>query len=274
MATTPGPLYSWPERSPSLWRCFATQCSAIYALMLRSVIGQTGKAKVGYFWELIDPILQVCIWFTLFTIIRGPRQIYDMNTFTFLSTGIISLFFFEKIAKQTATGSRQLGIYARFAVLTKADTIIASALLEAIQMVLVAVLLWGALVCSGYGFAPANPMGVISALACLAALGFGFGWFNAAFLTFLPLFYPRFLKVFYRVLFITSGAILPLERIPPAVFHYLKWNPVYQGVDLVRSSWSHTHDTWTSSYGYVLLWAAFLLLFGLILVKRTQRRLG
>jgi capsular polysaccharide transport system permease protein len=122
----------------------------------------------------------------------------------------------------------------------------------------------------GFGFAPADPLGVIAALVCLAALGFGFGWFNATALVFVPV-YGKFLAVLYRVLFFTSGAIFPLENIPPEIFRYLQWNPVYQGVDLVRSAWSYTHDTYTSSDGYVLLWGASLLLLGLLLNKPAER---
>jgi hypothetical protein len=40
---------------------------------------------------------------------------------------------------------------------------------------------------------------------------------------------------------------------------------------LVRSAWSYTYDTNTSSSGYVLLWAAVLLFGGLLLDKHAQR---
>jgi capsular polysaccharide transport system permease protein len=240
--------------------------------MVRSVTEQPRKARIGYFWELIDPMIQVGIWFVLFSIIRGPRQIYDMNMFLFLSTGIISLFFFEKVARELPRSGNRLSQYARFTVLNRGDALIAGGLLEVIQMVLVASLLWGAIIATGLGFPPADPLKVLAALACLAVLGFAFGWFNTMVLAFSPVLYSRFLKVLSRVIFITSGAIFPIEHIPPAIFHFLRWNPVYQGVDLVRSAWSHTHDTYTSSYGYVLICAAAFLLSGLLLGKPAERR--
>lgn len=260
----------WPARSPSLCRCFATQCSVIHALMIQSILQHQRRSKLGYFWELFDPMMQIGIWFALFTLIRGPRVIYDMNLFLFLSTGIVSLFFFQKIAVEMPSAGRRLAGYAQLPAVRQVDIMIAGGLLEAVLMTLVASILWGIIILGGFGFAPADPLGVITALACLGSLGFGFGWFNAAALVFVPV-YAKFLTVLYRVLFFTSGAIFPLEHVPPEIFRYLQWNPVYQGVDLVRSAWSYTHDTYTSSGSYVLIWAASFLLIGLLLGKPAAR---
>jgi len=269
-ATPPAP---WQPRAPSLWRSFVTQCSAIHALMLASVTRQSRKAKLGYLWELFDPLMQIGLWFALFTFIRGPRMIYDMNTFLFLGTGIIALFFFQRIAQEMPDALSDYGDYRRFPVVHQVDALIATGLLKAFVMAVVATILWSAIIFSGLGFAPADLLQVIFATACLGVLGFGFGWFNAMVMVFVPV-YGRFLRILFRVLFFTSGAIFPLERIPPGVFHYLQWNPVYQGVDLVRSAWSYTYDTGTASNAYVLGWGACFLLLGLLLDKPAQRALA
>jgi capsular polysaccharide transport system permease protein len=258
------------SRAPSLWRCFLTQCSAIHALMIQSILQHQRKAKLGYFWELFDPLMQIGLWFGLFVLFGRTRVIYDMNLFLFLSTGIVSLFFFQKIGTEIPSAMKHFAPYARFPVVTQSDALIAGGLLEAVLMSLVAAIIWGVIILGGFGFAPADPLGVLGALACLGALGFGFGWFNACALVFVPV-YSKFLSILYRVLFFTSGAILPLESMPPDIFQYLQWNPVYQGVDLVRSFWSYTHETYTSSDGYVLFWASVFLLFGLVLNKPAER---
>jgi capsular polysaccharide transport system permease protein len=238
--------------------------------MIQSILQHQRKSKLGYFWELFDPLMQIGLWFGMFLLFGRVRVIYDMNLFLFLSTGIMSLFFFQKIATEIPGATRRFGPYTRFPVVTQSDALIASGLLEAVLMSLVAAIIWGAIILGGVGFAPADPLGVLGALVCLGALGFGFGWFNACALVFVPV-YSKFLSILYRVLFFTSGAIFPVESMPPAIFQYLQWNPVYQGVDLVRSAWSYTHDTYTSSDGYVLFWAAIFLLFGLVLHKPAER---
>jgi capsular polysaccharide transport system permease protein len=238
--------------------------------MVHSILQHQRKSKLGYFWELIDPMIEIGVWFAIFTFLGGPRVIYDMNLFLFLSTGIVSLFFFQKIAAEVPGSLRGFRGFVRFTSLNQTDTLIAGALLEAVLMTIVSSILFSTIILGGFGFAPANPIGVIASLACLAALGFGFGWFNSMFVVFIPI-YGKILPVLKRIIFITSGAIFPLENIPPSIFQYLQWNPVYQGIDLMRSEWSFTHESTTSSDGYVLLFAACLLLFGMILQKPARR---
>ncbi len=238
--------------------------------MIQSILQHQRRSKLGYFWELFDPMMQIGIWFALFTLIRGPTMIYDMNMFLFLSTGIVSLFFFQKVAQEIPGATRRSAGYLKLPTVTRTDALIAGGLLEFTLMTVVASIIWGAIIMGGFGFAPADPLGVIGALACLGALGFAFGWFNANLLVFFPV-YAKFLTILYRVLFFTSGAIFALERVPPEVFQYLRWNPVYQGVDLVRSAWSYTHDTTTSSDGYILLCAGAFLLLGLLLNRPAER---
>lgn len=258
------------KNQSSLWHSFIVQCSVIHALMVQSLLAQTRKAKLGYFWELFDPMMQIGIWFGLYMLLGVNRMIYDMNTFLFLSTGIVSLFFFQKIATEMPGALKRFKGYVRFQSVTQTDTLLAGALLEAVLMTLVALILWGIIILSGLGFAPKNPIGVFFALACLGALGCGFGWFNAMVLVFVPV-YAKFLTILWRVLLFTSGAIFPIDRMPPQVFQYLQWNPVYQGVDLVRSEWSYTHDSTISSDGYILLCAACFLLLGLLMQKPALR---
>lgn len=257
-------------RRRSLGQCLASQCSVVYALMLHSITSQSKKARLGYFWELFDPLMQIGVWFALFAFIRGPRMIYDMNSVLFLSTGIIALFFFQKIAQEMPRALRSFGAFARAPGVNRSDLLIAGGLMEAVVMSLVAAVIWGGVILGGFGFAPARPLGAIAGVATLGALGFGFGWFNAMAIALVPV-YGKFLQILFRVIFFTSGAIFPLERIPSELFRYLQWNPVYQGVDLVRSAWSYTYETNTASTGYVLIWAAVLLFGGLLLDKHAQR---
>jgi capsular polysaccharide transport system permease protein len=254
----------------SIWQALCAQGAVIYGLMVHDITSHFKKSRLGYLWELFDPLMQILLWFALFVFIRGPRTIYDMNTFLFLGTGIIGLFFFQKIGRELPSALRRYSGLMRLPIVRQIDALLAGGLSEAVVMTLVAAILWSAIILGGFGFAPANLLGVIAACASLGALGIGFGWFNSMALVFVPV-YSKFLPIIFRILFFTSGAIFPLERIPPSIFKYLQWNPVYQGVDLVRSAWSFTYTTTTSSSDYVLAWAAGFLLLGLLLDKHAQR---
>jgi capsular polysaccharide transport system permease protein len=238
--------------------------------MVQGILVHFKKSRIGYLWELLDPLIQILLWFTLFVLLRGPRTIYDMNTFLFLGTGIIGIFFFQKIAQEMPGALRRQQVFLRVPAVRQIDALIAGGISEAVVMTLVATILWSTIILGGWGFAPANPLGVIASCGVLAALGFSFGAFNSM-ATILAPTYEKFLPVIFRIVFFTSGAIFPLESIPPDIFRYLQWNPAYQGVDLLRSAWSFTHETTTSSFGYVLGWVAGLVLLGLLLEKHALR---
>lgn len=258
-----------PQRS-SLWHCFEAQCAVIYAMMVYNITSQFKKSRFGFLTKIFDPLMQIAGWFLIFILIRGPRTIYDMNLFLFLGTGIVAFFFFREIALGIPMFFRQQSRFTSLPLVRQGDLAAAGALSEAVIMTIVAVVVWSIIVLGGFGFAPEDPFGVLVSCACLAALGTGFGWFNTMAIACVPV-YQAFVQIFIRISFFTSGAIFPLERIPPDIFEYLQWFPVYQGVDLVRSAWSYTYSSTISSYSYVLLWAVIFFFMGLLLDKHARR---
>lgn len=241
-----------------------TQLSVIGALTLHAIRVQSKQAKLGFFWELFDPLSQVVIWFVLFTVLRGPSSVYDMNMFLFLGTGVVGLFLFQKVAQDLPRFVSQQKNFLRFPVVRQIDLLLAGFLVEATVMALVACVVWGGIILLGLGFAPADPLGVILSSGALALLGLGFGSLNTMLLVLVPI-YDKFLSILFRVLFFTSGAIIPLDAIPVDLQHYLIWNPVLQGVEQLRSAWSYTFESSTTSNGYVLFWAGTFFFLALIL---------
>lgn len=260
---TPLPIVS-KRATPTFGARLATQASVVSALAIHDIRLQSKKAKLGFFWELFQPLSVVAFWFVLYTVLAGPKKIYDMTTFLFLGTGIVGLFLFQDIAQGIPRFVAQQKGFLRFPIIRQVDFLMAGFLKEATVMTLAALLVWGGIVVFGLGFAPAEPVGVIAAGAALALLGWGFGCFNSMVLVLVPL-YDKFLPIFFRILFFTSGTIFPLEAVPPRVREYLLWNPVAQGIEQIRSSWSYTFDAVNSSTGYVLLWAAGFMFFALVL---------
>ncbi len=257
-------------KQTSIWTALGNQGAVIYALLVSGIRSHYKTSRLGYLWELFDPLMQILIWFALFVFLRAPRTIYDMNSFLFLGTGIVGFFFFRRVAQDTQTNERRQSAFTKVPTVRRIDLLLAGGLAESVIMTLVATILWTSIVLAGWGFAPDNLLGVIAVCGCLAALGFGFGCFNSAAVLFVPV-YDKLLPIIFRVLFFTSGALFPVERLPPEISGLLQWNPVYQGVDMIRSAWSFTYTTRTSSHEYVLAWAAGFFLLGLLLDKHALR---
>ena len=257
-------------RQTSIWRALGNQSAVVYALLVTGIRSHYKSSRLGYLWELIDPLMQILIWFALVYFLRGPRFIYDMSTFLFLGTGIVGFFFFRRIAQDTLANERRQAAFTKLPNVRRIDLLLAGGLSESVVLALVATILWTSIVFADWGIAPDNLLGVIAACASLGALGFGFGHFNSAAISLMPV-YEKLLPIIFRILFFTSGAIFPIERLPPNIFGFLQWNPVYHGIDMIRSAWSFTYTTRTSSYLYAVTWATGFFLLGLLLDKHALR---
>jgi capsular polysaccharide transport system permease protein len=253
-----------PCKTPSIWRRFQTQLSVVFALAIHDIRLHSKKAKLGFFWELFDPISQVAFWFVLYTVMAGPPKIYDMTTFLFLGTGIIGFLLFADLAQTLPRFVGKQKGFLRFPVVRQVDFLMAGFVKEATTLAIVALIVWGSVVLFGLGFAPADPLGVITAATALTLLGWSFGCFNTMVLVLVPL-YDKFLSILFRVMFFTSGAIIPLDVVPPQARQYLFWNPVVHGIEQLRSAWSYTFDSADTSNWYVFIWSGTFMFLALLL---------
>lgn len=243
--------------------------SCVWALVIHSIRIQFKTKKLGYFWELIDPIAQTAMWFMIFSVLRGPREIYDMSTFLYLATGVVGFDFFENVAKGLPGFLRQNKKMSFFVNVNQMNILTAGFLKNAVNTIMVATLVFIFVSLADHGFFPADPLSVVNSCLVLLLLGFAFGSFNAMVTVLVPL-YDKFLSYFLnRILFFTSGAIIPLDIMPEEVLRYVRWIPVTQGIDQLRSGWSYTYDSDFSSNGYVFGCAIFIFLFALTLNHKS-----
>lgn len=243
--------------------------SCVWALLIHSIRVQFKTKKIGYFWELIDPIARIAMWLLIVSLIRGPKEIYDMSTFLFLATGLIGFDLFDEIASGMPQFLRKNRKMTFFLNVNQMNLLMAGFIKNAVNMVLVAFLVFLFVSLADHGFFPQDPLSVLTSCITLLLLGFAFGSFNAMVTVLVPL-YDKFLSyAFNRVLFFTSGVIIPLHIMPEEVLKYLRWSPVTQGIDHLRSGWSFTYESDFSSNGYVLGCALLLFLFALTLNRKA-----
>ena len=243
--------------------------SCVWALVIHSIRVQFKTKKLGYFWELIDPIAQTAMWFIIYSLLRGPREIYDMSTFLYLATGVVGFNFFENVVKELPGFLRKNRKMTFFVNVNQMNILLAGFLKGAVNTTLVATLVFIFVSLADHGFFPADPLSVVNSCTALFLLGFAFGSFNAMVTVLVPL-YDKFLSyVLNRVLFFTSGAIFPLDIMPEEVLKYVRWIPSTQGIDQLRSGWSYTYDSDFSSNGYVFGCAIFIFFFALMLNRKS-----
>jgi len=257
-------------RSPSLLDAFRKQWSVIVALMLREALTRYKHHRLGYFWALFEPLIQIGMWFVIFTVLRAPPLYYDLPMPLFLATGIVAFYFFYNVSGYVEGALGKNSALLRFPMVKQLDALLARFILESATMILVAVFVFTLVLQLGLGFPPHNWAGLLQAGFCMALLGLGFGSFNAMVIELIPSY--EFLQgIIGRILFFTSGAFIPLTALPPGVMDYLQWNPVLNGVELFRAAWSYSYQPYQFSNWYVLLWAGLFMILAMVLDKRVRQ---
>jgi capsular polysaccharide transport system permease protein len=262
-------------REPTLWDALRAQWNVIVALMLREMLLRYKTSKLGYLWAYIDPIIQVCVWYAIWTLLKAPNLFHDMPMPLFLGTGIVAFFCFRNVGSYVFGGIKSCRSLLQFPMVKQIDSFIARFILESCTVIVVGFITLGLVILLGFGFLPRDPVGVFSSVFSLMLLGLGFGSFNAIIVSLFPV-YQKVLPVINRLLLFLSGAFFPVERLPYQVLEYLQWNPALNGVELFRQSWSYVYEpVMDYSKGYILLCAGVLFLIALLLEKRVlQEELG
>jgi capsular polysaccharide transport system permease protein len=246
------------------------QVSAIAAIAIHALRVQSKKDKFGLLWEILEPLALVAGWFLLYTILTGPQKVYDLTLWIFLGTGIVGFFILTNFALHIPRFVAQQKGLLRFPVVHQIDLLVAGGIKEGFILVIVASIVWGGVIIFHLGFAPADLLGIIAAAGSLGLLGWSFGCFNSMVISLIPV-YAKVLQVVIRILFFTSGAIIPVDALPPNVKQYLYWNPLLQGIEQIRSAWSYTFESVNTSNWYVLAWASAFLLLALLTDHHSLR---
>lgn len=257
-------------RQPNLLDALRKQWSVIVALMLREALTRYKHQKLGYFWAFGEPMIQIGTWFLIFTILRGPPLYHDLPMPLFLATGIIAFYFFSNVADYVEGAIGKNSALLRFPMVKQLDALLARFILEVATTIVVAVLIFTLILQLGVGFPPHDWLGLIEAAGCMALLGLGFGSFNAMVIELVPSY--QFLQgLIGRILFLSSGAFIPVTTLGPHIMEYLQWNPVLNGVELFRAAWSYSYEPHMYSNWYVLLWAGVFMFLAMVLDKRVRQ---
>jgi capsular polysaccharide transport system permease protein len=263
-------ISTWQPPSQSLAAAFRAQWNVIVALMLREAISRFKHQRLGYLWAIFDPLTQIAIWFVIFTALHAPRQIADMPPAVFLATGIVPFFFFSDIASYVSKAVGSNRALLRFPMVKQLDAILARFILESSTMVIMAVVVFAIILTLNSAAFPEDWIGILATSLGMLLLGLGFGAFNTMIILLAPS-YEKVQRVLNQILFFTSGAIIPLASLPHSLKEILLWNPLLNGVERFRSSWSHTYDNTDVSNAYVFLWAGLLFAIALLLDKRVSQ---
>lgn len=237
--------------------------AVIWALINREIISRFGKSYFGYVWIFLEPALHIAMWVLIFGIIR-QRHVDGMSIYLFLLTGVVPFLYIQGYLSRCVriiNTARPLLNYQPVKVL---DAPIATQAVDSCITIILFIIGMLILMYINDPFIIYSPLRIIYTLIELALFLFGAGLIFSIF-GYYYIDAPFVTTIIMRILYFTSGAIIPLDFIPTQVRIYLELNPFYQIISLIRSAFLDSRIPHNISNSYVCLWVLFILLTGLTL---------
>ena len=217
----------------SFRRSAEIQSSVMLGLLVREYNFKIGDSRIGWFWILTEPVVQVAALSALWYVAR-VQTILSVPVALFITTGLIPFAFFrESISFVPRIVSQSTHLF-DFRQVKPFDAMLARFVLSTLLTLLAAALfllsLWWFF---DYEIAPAQPAELIGAIALLAMGGFGLSLLLGVFGTLYDS-VRRGSEYATRPLFFLSGIFYAYQQLPIQAQDILKWNPAMQYITLIR----------------------------------------
>ncbi|MEG3125882.1 ABC transporter permease [Sphingomonas sp. GB1N7] len=246
---------------------------SVSALFRREMKTRFGRSRLGYLWVLFEPLAHIGIMIFLIGMLNhGGLPPIGQSFAVFYFTGIIPYHMFTHTAGHligSVPENRPLLQIPRVRIL---DIFAARAVLEAVTELIVAAIFLAAFVIVGLDAIPLEPLAVLGALMILWVAAIGVGMISAAIVSVFPA-WERIWGAAASVIYFTSGTFYVPRMMPIWVRDILVWNPVLQGIELLRFHYFHEPAPEWLSVTYLVGFAVGTVAIALIMERLMRRRM-
>lgn len=258
-----------PPRQRSAWEI---QRAVLFAIVLRELRTRLGRHWTGILWTIFEPLAHVLVILLVFGYLRNIASSV-MEFPMFLVAGLMPFFLFRNLSQRlTDAIEANRGLFS-YRQVKPLDTVVARGAVEgliwiAVLLVTLAILQW-----LGFRALPRQPLQLFGVAALTALLGAGLGLLLAVFTQGRPR-VRSLVRMLYMPLYILSGVIWNVDKLPAAWFDWLAWNPMLHLVDLSRNAFEPLHPLhaglgWAFPAGFALV----VLALALALYQRDRQKL-
>lgn len=248
------------------------QRSVLFALVLREYRTRTGRHWTGVIWTLFEPLAHVFVILALFGYLRHMSS-PNMEFPVFLVSGMMPFFLFRNLANRlTESVDTNRGLFS-YRQVKPFDAVVARGIVECVLWLLVLVVTLLLLQWLGYKALPQRPLAFFGVAALAALLGGGLGLLLAVVTHGMPK-VRSVVRMLFLPLYLTSGVIFSIDRLPARWVEWLLWNPLLHVVDLSRSAFEPRHGPLAGvGWNYPSSVALIMLALGLALYRRDRQKL-
>lgn len=248
----------------------ARQARVIAALLLREIRTRFGRARIGYFWAIIEPIFFVIILSALFSA-AGRTAPVGTSMVMFFLTGLLTFFLYRNLSNRIGAALNNNRAILTYPIVKEIDTIIARGLLEIFTFLFSAIVIFIAALMLDIAHFPSRLPQIALGLLFLTILGFGVGMINAIISQFSTT-WKNINNLMNRPMFFISGVFFVPENLPPAAREFVLWNPIVHGVTWVRYGYYPNYRASSLDIEYLMGWAFAVLLIGFMLERALRMR--
>ncbi|HEX9857185.1 MAG TPA: ABC transporter permease, partial [Paracoccaceae bacterium] len=227
-----------------------------------------GKSWGGYFWAVAEPAGGIGLLALVFSYaLRNPPL---GNSFmVFYATGIIPFFMYGAVSTSVANavqGNRGLLVYP---VVSALDTVLARLVLETLNYVMVAVVLFPFLIYFDRAVVSFDAGNMVLAMTMAVSMGLGVGTVNCVVIGFFPT-WRNIWAVLNRPLFIMSGVLFTYDMVPEPLRSFLWYNPLIHVIGQARTAFYGSYEGEYISHAYLFGVAFSLFVVGAYLLRRHE----
>ncbi len=247
------------------------QWQIIYALMMRDIRTRFFGSSWGFFITILWPLSHIFVLVAI-NIVIGRAAPFGDSTALWYATGILPFMVFNYSARFISMGpalNKELTVYP---VVKLNDILISRAIIESLNAVSIIILAMIILIFMGVNPIPPYPVEAFKAVGANLLLGVGFGVVNAIIVCAVPGWITGY-ALFSIVMWLASGVMFIPDSLPEQFRYYLSFNPSLHGVQWMRSAFYEGYGTLVLDKTYMVQFAIFCLLFGLIIERLFRGKL-
>jgi capsular polysaccharide transport system permease protein len=236
------------------------QLMVIFAIYIKEIKARFGRHSIGLVWALLEPIAHVTVFSLLFYFKSHNSEGIEYPIFVML--GILPWLLFKNIIRRSVTAiSANRGIFV-YPGVRPIDAILGRVFLEINVFLFVSITLTFIFYLLGFDIFYQNFLMFIVSAFLITVMATGLGILFAV----LDSYYSstqRIINMSFRFLYFMSGIFYPVTIIPEPYLSYFLYNPVLQGVMLMRNSYNPEYDADLVNPVYLALVAFTCLAVGL-----------
>lgn len=233
----------------------------IFALVLREARVRHGRARIGYTWAIIEPVVLITILTILFSQFRSSG-LSGREFALFFATGVLAFQLFRNTSTYLSMSFDANKPLFNYPGVKPMDAALARLVLDGTTHFLVIFLVLTFQIIVMDALIPHNIPFMVLSLMLLLLFAFGVGLTLAVVRRFMPAISNVYLVIMGPGFFV-SGVFFSLADIPTFYREIVAWNPIIHGVEGFRSGYYLEYRDDDVSIYYLFVWVVCFNFIGL-----------